>query len=62
MTRIKPAYKYETLLKGLYEIFHTWINGTSTLQTGAVTTRVNIINIRPYNTPIVEVRNLIQEV
>ena len=49
-TRIKSVYKYKTPFKGTYEIFHTWTNRTVALKTGVVTTRINIRNIRPYNT------------
>ena len=60
-TKNKSAYKYKTPFKGLYENFHTWKNGTVTLQTGVVTMIINIQNIKPYNTPIVEGRNPLQE-
>ena len=62
MTRINSAYKYETLFKVAYEIVHTWKNVTVTLQTVAVTMRVDIRNIRPYNTPIAELFDHLQEV
>ena len=52
MTKSKSAYKYKILFNGPYENFHTWINGTVALQTGAVTTIINIRNIKPYNTLI----------
>ena len=54
MEKNKSVYKYETLFKGPYVIFHTWTNKTVTLRTGAVTTIINIHNIKPYNTPISE--------
>ena len=49
MTKMSLANKYETLFRGPYEIVQTWENGTFTLQTGAVTQRINIYNIEPYN-------------
>ena len=57
MTRLKSVYKYETLYKVLYKISQTWKNGTVTLRTGAVTTRINIRNINPYLTDNVEGRD-----
>ena len=45
----RSAYKYKTLFRGLYEIFQTWTNGTIALQMVAVTNRINISNIKPYN-------------
>ena len=54
MTKTNSTYKYETPFKGPYENFHTWGKKTVTLRTGSVTTRINIRNIKPYNTPIVE--------
>ena len=62
MILTKSAYKYEALFRGPYEIVPTWTNVTATLQTGAVTTEINIRNIRPYNTLILEVHNPPQEV
>ena len=52
--RRNQAYKYETLFQGLYEIIQTWMNGTVTIQTGAVTARLNIHRLKPYNNPEVE--------
>ena len=57
MTLTKSGYKYKTLYRGLYKIFQTWTNGTVTLIMGAVNTRINIRNIKPYDTPMVEVRD-----
>ena len=54
MTLTKSAYKYKTLYRGLYKIFQTWTNGTVTLRMVAVTIRLNILNIEPYNTSVVE--------
>ena len=54
MTITKSAYRYETPYRVPYEIFKTWTNGTITLRMGAVTMRLNIRNIKPYNNPIVE--------
>ena len=51
-----------TLFRGPYEIVHTWTNVPVTLRTGAVTMRINIRNIKPYNTPVVEGRDHPQEV
>ena len=45
----KSSYRYETLFRGLYEIFQTWANGTITLRMVAVKHRINILNIKPYN-------------
>ena len=50
----KKAYKYETSFKGPYEIVQTWTNGTVTILTGAVTVQLNIIRIKPYNSPEIE--------
>ena len=49
MTKTRSAYKYETMFRGPYEIFRTWTKVTVTLRTGAVTHRINIRNIKPYN-------------
>ena len=54
MSKTKSAYKYETMLNGLYEMVHTWTKRTFTLQTRVIKTRLNIRNINPYSTPIVE--------
>ena len=48
-TKIRSAYKYETLFRCPYEIFLIWKNGTVTLRTGVVTHIINIRNINPYN-------------
>ena len=40
----------------MYKFFQTWTDRTVTLRIGTLTTRINIRNIRPYNTPIVEGR------
>ena len=52
----KSAYKYKTLFKGPYEKFQTLTNRTVTLRTGAVTTRINICRIKPYNNSNIELR------
>ena len=44
----KRAFKYETPFRGPYEHFQMWTNVTVTLRTGAVTTGVNIHQIKPY--------------
>ena len=54
MTLTDSEYKDETPFIGPYEIVDTWTNGTVTLRMGAVTMRINIHNIKSYNTPIVE--------
>ena len=54
MTKNRSAYKYKTPFRGPYEIVQTLTNGTVTLQTGAVTHRINIRNIKPYNDADVE--------
>ena len=54
MTQTNSAYKYEIQNRGLYEIHQTWTNGTVTLRVGTVTMRINIRNIKPYNTLIVQ--------
>ena len=54
MTRTKSSFKYETPYRVMYKIVQTWTNRTVTLRIGTVTTRINIRNIRPYNTHIVE--------
>ena len=54
MTLTKSAYKYDTPFKVLYEIVQTWKNVTVSVVMGAVTMRINIRNIEPYNTSIVE--------
>ena len=41
MVRRNQAYKYKTQFQGLYEIIQMWTNGTVTIQTGAVTARLN---------------------
>ena len=50
MTLNKSAYKYETPYRGPYKKNQTWKNGTVTLRVGTVTMRINIRNIKPYNT------------
>ena len=50
-TKNRSAYKYETPFRGIVQ---TWTNGTVTLRTGAVTHRVNIRNIKPYNDADIE--------
>ena len=54
ITLTMSVYKYRTPYRGPYEIVNTWKNGTVTLRIGAVTMRINIHNIKPYNTPMVE--------
>ena len=49
MIKYRSACKYETPFRGLYEIVQTWKNGTVTLRMVAVTHRINIRNIKPYN-------------
>ena len=62
MTLTKSEYKYETPYRGPYEIVQTQTNGTVTLRMGAVTMRLNIRIIKPYNTQIAEERYPTQEV
>ena len=47
--RNKTAYKYKNPFKHLYENVQMRTNGTTTLQKGVVTTRINILCINPYN-------------
>ena len=54
MTQTKSAFKYETLYRGPYENVETWKNGAVNLRMGALTTRINIRNIKPDHAPIVE--------
>ena len=56
MTLTKSAFKYKTPYRVPYKKFQMWTNGNVTLIMGAVTTRINIRNIKPYNTPVVEGR------
>ena len=51
LVRRNQAYKYETLFQGPYEIIQMWTNGTVDKRTGAVTARLNIRRIKPYNGP-----------
>ena len=53
-TITKSEYKYETPFKGPYGIFQAWTNVTLILRMVAVTTRINIHNIKPYNNTNVE--------
>ena len=62
MSKTKSAYKYETPFKGPYKNFHTWANRNVTLRTVAVTTRINIRDIKPYNNQIIEGCYPLQEV
>ena len=62
MALTKSAYKYETPYRVPCEIFQTWTNVTVTLRMGAVTMRLNICNIKHYNTPNVQGRDPAQEV
>ena len=57
MTLTKSAYKYETPYRGPYKIVQTWKNGTVALRMGAVTMRLNICNIKPYNNLVVQGRD-----
>ena len=61
MIKYKSAYKYENLLKVPYEKFQTFTNRTVTLQTGAVTARIDIRQIKPYHTPNTEQRDPLYE-
>ena len=54
MVRINKDYKYETTFQGPYEIVQNWKNRTVTIQAGAVTARLNIRLIKPYNSTEVE--------
>ena len=54
MIIMNQAYKYETPFQGLHEIIQTWKNRTSAIQTDAVTARLNIRRLKPYNNPEVE--------
>ena len=54
MTIPKSGYKYETLFRVRYKIVHVWENGTVTLRMGTITMKINICNIKTYNTMIVE--------
>ena len=54
MVRVKNDFKYETSFKGPYEIVQTWTHGTATIQTGAVTDRLNIQRIKSYKIPEVD--------
>ena len=49
MTKMRSANKYGTPFRGPYEIVQNWTNRTVTSRTGAVTHRINICNINPYN-------------
>ena len=48
MVRGKNVLKYETPFKGPYEMIQTWSSGTVTIQTGAITDRLNIRRVKPY--------------
>ena len=54
MVRMNQYYKYKTLFQGPYEIIQVRTNRTVTIQTGAVTARLNIRFLKPYNNPEVE--------
>ena len=54
MTKMSSVYKYKTPFRVPYEFFWRWKNGTVTLLTGAVTHRINVCNIKPYNYADVE--------
>ena len=49
MIRIKSVYKYNTSFKVPYEIVQTWTKTSVALRTVAVTTKVSIRCIKPYN-------------
>ena len=51
MVRRNQAYKYETPFTGTYEIVQTWTNGTITILTGAVTSRISIRRTKPDHNP-----------
>ena len=57
MTQTMSAYIYKTPYGCTYKIVQTWKSGTVTLIIGAVTMRINIRNINPYNTPNVQGRD-----
>ena len=48
ITMNNRAFKYKTPFKGTYETVQTWTNGTITLQTGVLTTIINIRLIKSY--------------
>ena len=54
LVRKNQAYKYETPFQIPYENFQTWTNGTVNIQKGAVTDRLNIRCIKPYDSPEIE--------
>ena len=63
MIRKHSDFKYETPFKFPYESFQTWTNGTIILQTGAVTTRINIPRIKHYyNLTDLEWHNNLQKI
>ena len=49
LVRKKQAYKYKTLFQGPYEIIKTWKNGTITIRTFTVTSRLNICRTKTYD-------------
>ena len=51
MVRRNQAYKYEAPFQGPYEIVQAWTNITLTIQTGAVTDRINVPHRKPYHNP-----------
>ena len=54
LVRRKQAYKYKTPFQGPYEIIQMWTNKTVTIHTDTVTARINILCIKPYNSPEID--------
>ena len=48
------AFKYKIPFKVPYEIVQTWTNGNVIIQMREVTSRINILRIKPYNNPEVD--------
>ena len=44
-------YKYKIPFQGPYKIIQTWTNGTVTIKTVVVTSRLNIRRLKTYNNP-----------
>ena len=56
----EKVYRYETPFRGPYEKFQTGTNGTVTLHMRAVTAKMDILCIKPYNKTDAEFRNPLQ--
>ena len=56
------AFKYETPFEGPYEIVQLWTSRTITIGTEAITSKINIRRMKPYNNPEVDLQSHVQRI